>query len=610
MKACAFDTVIVGTGCAGYNCADTLAALGRNDVALVTEGRLRGTSRNAGSDKQTYYTLSLSAGAPDSVMELAADLFRGGGLDGDLALCQAAGSVQSFMKLVNLGVPFPRDPYGVFAGYRTDHDPRQRGTSAGPWTSKVMTEALEQAVAARGIPVFDGLLAVKLVAQGGRIRGVVCVDTNSGSLASFACRNLVLATGGEAGAYRDSVYPESQSGALGLLADAGVSFANLHHWQYGLASKPFRWNLSGSYQQALPRYVSVDSGGAEREFLADAFDTPEQALLNVFLKGYQWPFDVRKRDGSSRVDLLVLRESQAGRRVFLDFARNPRGLERGAAAIGGECADYLARSRALLDTPIRRLAALNPRAIRVFRNAGIDLRRDRLEIAVCAQHHNGGAGVDCHWESSLQGLFVIGEAAGTFGAYRPGGSALNAGQVGARRCAERIACRAEERRPARGLPAGDVLQEMRELTDGGGLDHRTLRARWQERMSRSAAAVRSLAEMARLKRELGALLPQYSRIVTCRRGDLPGAFRTKAILTAQHALLGAMVFAGRRGGSAGGALVADAPPRAADETEPAARAILVTRNGVSRWREPRPMPRPDTWFETVWADYEQRRQTR
>lgn len=47
--------------------------------------------------------------------------------------------------------------------------------------------------------------------------------------------------------------------------EAGAAGANLDCWQYGLASVGFRWNVSGSYQQAIPRYVSVDAQGVERE---------------------------------------------------------------------------------------------------------------------------------------------------------------------------------------------------------------------------------------------------------------------------------------------------------------------------------------------------------
>ena len=54
---------------------------------LVTENRVGGTSRNTGSDKQTYYKLPLSGGDPDSVREMAAALFAGRCVVGDIALC-------------------------------------------------------------------------------------------------------------------------------------------------------------------------------------------------------------------------------------------------------------------------------------------------------------------------------------------------------------------------------------------------------------------------------------------------------------------------------------------------------------------------------------------
>ena len=83
---------------------------------------------------------------------MAENLFAGQCVDGDLALCEAALSVQSFMRLVELGVPFPKNRYGEYVGYKTDHDPRRRATSVGPYTSKQMTEKLEQSVLSKGIP--------------------------------------------------------------------------------------------------------------------------------------------------------------------------------------------------------------------------------------------------------------------------------------------------------------------------------------------------------------------------------------------------------------------------------------------------------------------------
>ena len=124
------DTVIIGSGCAGFNAADSLYKLGRKDIAIVAEGINMGTSRNTGSDKQTYYKLTLSGGDPDSVREMAETLFDGQCVDGDIALCEAALSTQGFLKLAELGVPFPRNRYGEYIGYKTDHDPAAPQASA------------------------------------------------------------------------------------------------------------------------------------------------------------------------------------------------------------------------------------------------------------------------------------------------------------------------------------------------------------------------------------------------------------------------------------------------------------------------------------------------
>ena len=86
---------------------------------------------------------------------------------------------------------------------------------------------------------------------------------------------------------------------------------------------------------------------------------------------------------------------------------------------------------------------MNPLAIDLYKRHGIDLYAEPLEIGVCAQHHNGGIAVDADWQSGVRGLYVAGEAAGTFGVRRPGGSALNAAQVGSLRAAEEAGYRPE-----------------------------------------------------------------------------------------------------------------------------------------------------------------------
>ena len=83
-------TLVVGTGAAGYAAAVRLHQYGVRDLAILAENVEAGTSRNTGSDKQTYYKLSLAGKETDSVRGMAEDLFRGQCVDGDLALGEAA----------------------------------------------------------------------------------------------------------------------------------------------------------------------------------------------------------------------------------------------------------------------------------------------------------------------------------------------------------------------------------------------------------------------------------------------------------------------------------------------------------------------------------------
>jgi len=430
-----FDTVIVGSGAAAFACAVELQA-GNHDFCLVTEGLNMGTSRNTGSDKQTYYKISLSGKFEDSVDKMAQDLFAGGCMHGDTALNQAANSARAFFRLVELGVPFPTNDFGEFVGYQTDHDMSRRAVSAGPLTSRYMVEKLEDRALKNGLTLFDNECAVKLFVEDNKIKRAFNGKTDSDcdifeAFTLYLCNNVVLATGGPAELYRDSVYPKSQTGSLGFAFDAGTVGANLTEWQYGIASKDFRWNLSGSFQQVLPRYFSLDENGHEEEFLLKTM-TEEEVLNLTFLKGYQWPFDAKKAlNGSSKIDIAVFNEIQAGKRVFLDFRNNPLGPDFDFSILSDEGREYLAQADALKSTPCERLKKLNIKAYQLYKNNGYDLEKQALEICVAAQHCNGGLAIDKNCQTNIEGLFAIGEAAATFGIYRPGGSALNATQVDA-----------------------------------------------------------------------------------------------------------------------------------------------------------------------------------
>lgn len=440
--------IIIGSGAAGFQAALRLYQNGERDLAIITENIKSGTSRNTGSDKQTYYKLTLSGNDADSVRNMAEDLFAGQCVDGDQALCEAALSARCFFALTELGVPFPCTEHGEFMGYKTDHDRGRRATSAGPYTSKLMTEALERSIKEKQILILDQMQAIQILTYMNQVKGILCLDKNIHSEPAYKiiwCKNVILATGGPAGMYHDSVYPVSQTGSTGMAFEAGASGKNLTEWQFGMASLNPRWNVSGTYMQVLPSFISTDQdGNDEKEFLLDYFNELPDLLSMVFLKGYQWPFDVNKIfGGSSVIDLLVYQETVLKkRRVFLDYRVNPGNLEKDRdlpyASMIPEAKEYLSQAGACFGTPIERLKHMNEPAILFYQDHHVDLFKERLEIAVCAQHNNGGLSTNHLWETNLSGLYAIGEVCASHGVTRPGGTALNAGQVGAVRAAEGI----------------------------------------------------------------------------------------------------------------------------------------------------------------------------
>jgi succinate dehydrogenase/fumarate reductase flavoprotein subunit len=454
MNQTRYYVIIIGSGAAGLNCALELSKKGvpSNKIIIITENLGGGTSFEAGSDKQTYYRLSLIGDNKESPVAMAHSLYDGGSMHGDIALIESTCSIQAFMNLINLGVPFPHDEYGAFVGYKTDNDPLQRGTSIGPLTSNLIGKTLLNEVERREINILDKTLVIEILKDlNGNACGIIAMNLNGIKLKekinkstleeniyTYQADFVVLATGGPASMYKYSVYPKSQWGSTSLAINAGATLQNLTESQFGLASLKFRWNVSGTYQQVIPRYISLESYEnptnpkiQQIEFLREYFPDAKKLTTAIFLKGYQWPFNAERiaNYGSSLIDMAVHIETIVKKRkVFMDFLHNPKDFH--FNNLGKEAKDYLENSGAIQDLPIERLMYVNPKAIELYKNHGINLRKEPLEIGICAQHNNGGVTGDIWWQTTVPRLFAIGEVNGSHGVHRPGGSALNSGQVG------------------------------------------------------------------------------------------------------------------------------------------------------------------------------------
>jgi succinate dehydrogenase/fumarate reductase flavoprotein subunit len=275
---------------------------------------------------------------------------------------------------------------------------------------------------------------------------------------------------------------------------------------------------------------------------------------------------------------------------------------------------------------------MNPGPVALYAEHGIDLTTEPLEIAVCAQHNNGGLAANHWWESvNIRHLFPIGEVNGSHGVYRPGGSALNAGQVGGFRAAEYIAnCyrgwtvpRDGVRQAAERAVAG-VEAWIARCGEAGSraLPWQAERAEFQARMTRAGAHIRSTSEVQAAASEAWA---QWRRIEEsgCSYQDAAGlaeALRNRHLCLAHAVYLEAIRFALQSGVGSRGSSITLTPDgvrihdRLGDEwriapENPAFRAkvleTVASPDGQAKneWVDRRPIPRAEAWFETAWARF-------
>jgi succinate dehydrogenase / fumarate reductase, flavoprotein subunit len=574
--------LVIGSGAAGLRAAVELKRR-EIDVVVATQSAFGGTSACSGSDKQTLHTAN-SANRGDDFEALAHAIGAGGAMDPRTAYAEAVGSGRALASLQYLGLPLPQDRLGGVLRYQTDHDEVGRATSCGPRTSRLMVQVLAQEAIRLMVPVFNHCTVVNILVDPAprRVVGALALSrqhrssTNPLGAIVFLCDFVVMAAGGPGELYRDSVYPRNCFGSLGLALEAGVQAVNLTESQFGIGTSRdgFPWNLSGTYAQCMPCVVSVDADGIERNFLADHYRSTQELASNIFRKGYQWPFHASRtlEHGSSLFDLAVFREMQAGRRVYMDFNRNPLPVPGDAAfdltRLDADVQGYLQRAGGLQPTPIERLRCMNPLAIELYLRYKVDIARHPLEFAMNNQHMNGGLAVDTWGRTNLAGCYAVGEAAGTHGVTRPGGAALNAGQVFGTRCAEHIAARvravAEGAEPGdhRALITGALAAVAEVLRADSGLTVAGIRQEVQARMSDHAGMICRAADVRSALDAARRLNDAIRRQGIAHQGnafDAAQALQWRQMAIASEAVLTALdAYLTQGGGSRGARMVCDA----------------------------------------------------
>jgi succinate dehydrogenase / fumarate reductase flavoprotein subunit len=515
LKIIESDVLIIGSGGAALRAAvEAKETFPGGRITILTKGEMGkcGVTAISCSDRMAFHaTLPYTEpGGPDNWKHHARDIFQIGGFvsDADLAAILARESGEAFQFLDGLGVPFAKISQGKADQFITDGSEYARACYTGPRTANHIEEGLVRRVSSLDIQLVEHCMACDLLLEAGRVIGAIGVDTREGSeplpgrVKIFLSKAVILATGGAGEIFAVHVYPPGMTGdGYAMAYRAGAELVNMEFIQIGLASVKTQLNCSGSLMRANPRFVN-DLG---EEFLPRYFppDTPFSVIHNLcFEKGSAWPVSREKK--THRIDVAVSKETAQGRKVFLDYSRNPSGFrfqdlearwqERYKRETKGD-----GKEEERNQSPLTRLKEINPESVEWLKEKGINLEGgELLEIAEAGQHFQGGVKIRERGNTALRGLYAAGECAGgQHGANRPGGNALLDGQVFGRITGRAAALEAKENPGAQKLSKRIVEPALKRLEGfkKGKLPAAAAREEIKKIVSRCAGVVRTEREL-------------------------------------------------------------------------------------------------------------------
>jgi succinate dehydrogenase / fumarate reductase flavoprotein subunit len=410
------SVIVVGTGLAGGSAAATLGELGYQVKSFCYQDsprRAHSIAAQGGINAAKNYRND-----GDSVQRLFYDTVKGGDYrsreSNVYRLAQV--SVEIIDQCVAQGVPFAREYGGLldtrsFGGVQVSRTFYARGQT-GQQLLLGAYQALERQVAAGTVEMFTRHEMLELIVVDGVARGIVARDMVTGEIETHTADAVVLASGG----YGNVFFLSTNAKGCNVTATwrahrKGALFANPCYTQIHPTCIP----QSGEHQSKLTLmseslrndgrvWVPV-RGGDDR----DPREIPEDERDYYLERIYPSFGNLVPRDIASRAAKNVCDEGRGvgpgGLGVYLDFADAIERLGR----------DTVAEKYGNLFEMYERITGEDPFEV-------------PMRIYPAVHYTMGGLWVDYDLESTIPGLFVIGEANfSDHGANRLGASALMQG---------------------------------------------------------------------------------------------------------------------------------------------------------------------------------------
>lgn len=317
-------------------------------------------------------------------------------VDQDIAAFVTSAAKKHVLDLADVGTPFDRAPDGGFvmskeAAHSFARVVRVKGDQAGAAIMKALIEEVDRTPS---ITVIEGATALELWVEENTMQGVV-VSEHHQTPYMIQAKAYLLAAGGAGSLYLKTTNPPSVRGlALGLAAKAGAVIADAEFVQF--------------------HPTAMDVGIDPNPLATEALRGDGAVLINRhgvrYMRDVHADAEMAPRDIVARANFY---QHQAGNMPMLDTRH----------AIGARIkTDYIS-------------------VYRYCTQAGIDPVKEPIPIVPAAHYHMGGIATAKDGRSSINGLWVSGEASSTglHGANRLASNGLLEALVYGATCANEIA---------------------------------------------------------------------------------------------------------------------------------------------------------------------------
>ncbi|MDF2783164.1 MAG: sdhA 2 [Nitrososphaeraceae archaeon] len=396
------DVLIIGGGSAGLRAAIEAHDAG-SQVLIVSKSR-RGDPHTVlarGGINAALGTMD----PQDNWMIHAADTLREGLFIGDYdkveMLCKSA--PDALTELVNWGARFHREPDGRLTQRFFGAHTYRRTCFYGDWTGKEIIRVLMKQVRLRKIKFVDSVYITKLLKSTDidktqvekeknereeEILGAMGIDLKKKNIIIFKAKCVILATGGYTRVYpvSSSRIFENYGDGVALAYEAGVDLVDMEMVQFHPTGMVWPKKAVGT--------LATEAIRGEGGFLLNS--KGERFMKNY----YPQRMELGPRDVVAR---SIYNEIMSG-----------RGTKHGGVWLD---VTHLPKSKIM-----ERLPTMYDQFKRI---AGVDISKEKMEVAPTAHYSMGGVKVDLKCHTKIKGLFAVGEVAGqVHGANRLGGNSL------------------------------------------------------------------------------------------------------------------------------------------------------------------------------------------